>query len=544
MGVTFSPEDVASLRSMIGQRRIALGTAWLDQHRHLIETLDPAAPGAASFVGYLAQWVDAGYGSPSLLENLIARFPAGQRDWLTLAEYAHLRMAEAVVAMFAEEPDRAIERLQLVLALGDELHERGLLVIANFWIARSLRKKGRYDDALTYAVAARTAAQELGFTKMVAIVQVLEVWLYFQKGKTVEAHALLKKASDALADCDDHISRGNIESAFGRIARRSGRYRQALMHFAAAVEEYKLADPRHPHLARTLVNSAFVKRLMSLQIHKKLDEESARRGKPAGESKNSAALENRAHVDRLRQEARQDLTSAAEIYAEHHIHAGLGNTHVNLGHLYLDRGDLDLAAEEAQTALEMGEQKFDYILIARSRILQSMVEHEKYEEEVDDGYGPEHHAQLAHDLACDAVESAERTQNRRLIARAYVWQGLTLCNELLFDANGRDRARECHDKAAELLRPEPQDYIWNDLQTLKRKSFRTDSVNATLLEWSQGVVGEKSFQQIAEEFAEMIIPKVWEREGRKVSRVAKRLAVSPKKVRRVLSSRGLLDRAD
>ena len=105
-------------------------------------------------------------------------------------------------------------------------------------------------------------------------------------------------------------------------------------------------------------------------------------------------------------------------------------------------------------------------------------------------------------------------------------------------------ARQCHDRAAELLRPEPQDYIWADLQILKRKTVRTDAVNATLLEWSQGVVGEKSFQQIAEEFAELIIPKVWEREGKKVARVARRLAISPKKVRRVLASRGLLARED
>jgi len=37
-----------------------------------------------------------------------------------------------------------------------------------------------------------------------------------------------------------------------------------------------------------------------------------------------------------------------------------------------------------------------------------------------------------------------------------------------------------------------------------------------------------------------VIPKVWMREGRKVSRVAQRLSVSPKKVRRILRNAGLL----
>jgi hypothetical protein len=69
---------------------------------------------------------------------------------------------------------------------------------------------------------------------------------------------------------------------------------------------------------------------------------------------------------------------------------------------------------------------------------------------------------------------------------------------------------------------------------------RAGSIDSALQEWSQGLVGDKTFQQITEEFAGIIIPKVWEREDRKVSRVAKRLSVSPKKVRRILANRGLL----
>jgi len=38
----------------------------------------------------------------------------------------------------------------------------------------------------------------------------------------------------------------------------------------------------------------------------------------------------------------------------------------------------------------------------------------------------------------------------------------------------------------------------------------------------------------------MLIPRVWGREGRKISRVATRLSISPKKVRRILHSAGLV----
>jgi DNA-binding NtrC family response regulator len=57
------------------------------------------------------------------------------------------------------------------------------------------------------------------------------------------------------------------------------------------------------------------------------------------------------------------------------------------------------------------------------------------------------------------------------------------------------------------------------------------------------MVGDKTFQQITEEFAEIVIPKVWLREDRKISRVAERLSISPKKVRRILQNAGLRSRS-
>lgn len=44
----------------------------------------------------------------------------------------------------------------------------------------------------------------------------------------------------------------------------------------------------------------------------------------------------------------------------------------------------------------------------------------------------------------------------------------------------------------------------------------------------------KTLQQITEEFAETLPPKAWLREDRNISRLAERLSVSSKKVRRIL----------
>jgi hypothetical protein len=66
-------------------------------------------------------------------------------------------------------------------------------------------------------------------------------------------------------------------------------------------------------------------------------------------------------------------------------------------------------------------------------------------------------------------------------------------------------------------------------------------VDEKLRAWSRGIVGQKTFQQVTEEFAEVVIPQVWLREGKRISRVAQHLSVSPKKVRRILRNAGLLN---
>ena len=69
--------------------------------------------------------------------------------------------------------------------------------------------------------------------------------------------------------------------------------------------------------------------------------------------------------------------------------------------------------------------------------------------------------------------------------------------------------------------------------------LRAGAVDAKLRRWSQGLVDDQTFQQMTEEFAAVVIPGVWLREGKNVSRVVARLSISPKKVRRILNRVGL-----
>jgi hypothetical protein len=191
------------------------------------------------------------------------------------------------------------------------------------------------------------------------------------------------------------------------------------------------------------------------------------------------------------------------------------------------------ADDEAGQAYALGEEKQDYILMARARLLECMVENAKLEEQIED---PAWVAHLALEAAAEAVGLARRTENRRLLARALIWHGLTICNT---SPGSTDAAREMSEQAAALLKNEVQDHIWEDLQTLKEKVVRGGNLDATLQAWSQGVVGDRSFQQLTEDFADLVIPRIWEQEARKVARVSRRLSISPKKVRRVLARLGL-----
>jgi tetratricopeptide (TPR) repeat protein len=531
---------IAELRQLIADRNIGGGLSLLEKCADRIELLGPRQKNAAAFLGYLAQWVDIGFGNGRLVRKLLDRFPRDRRESLPLSDYAHLRMAEGLVAMLEEEFDKAVGDFEKVVALEEELHDRQLVSITHFWIGRCRRREGHYDEALSHTAIAREMAMRQKLPRIAAVMRILEAWIVFQQGRSEEAMGILAESEAVLRDTDDYVTLGNIQSAYGRIERRRGRYHQALQYFTKAIAEYKKRNPRHRNLARSLVNIAFVKRLIALDLRSRIDRDVARRRrtkKGGVRPGSSRRMQDWRRYERLQEQAMAHLEEAGEIYRHYDDHRGLGTVQVNSGYLHLDHGELDRAKREGETAYRLGAEKQDYILRARARVLEAAVERAKFEEQVEDGSERGHPAQLAADLAREAVECAKHTENRRLLARAYIELGMTLCNEFFQDTRA---AQECAEHAAALLSPENRDALSADLQKLKAKLLRAGGIDQTLREWSQGAVGEKTFQQISEEFAGIVISKVWLREGRKVSRVAEKLSISPKKVRRVLRNMGFL----
>jgi tetratricopeptide (TPR) repeat protein len=337
---------------------------------------------------------------------------------------------------------------------------------------------------------------------------------------------MIDEAEAELSSTDHALSLGNIESARGRFVRRSGEYTKALAHFERAVSIYSERHARHPNLARALTNAAYVKRLIALDLRKRLHS-----GKARGPQ--------HAKYLQICQEALEMLGQAGEIYSLHHHQGGTGSVLVNAGHLHLDSGDIDRASAEALKAHELGQERGDRILMARARILQAAAANARVDEQLGDDTDTAVFANLALEYAEEAIALAQQTQNKRLLTGAYIARGATAANDFFQEW---DTAKKYVSLASDLMSKDDRDHLSKDLAALKSRILRASGIDETLRAWSEGILGSKTFQQITEEFAEIVIPKVWAREGRKISRVAVKLSISPKKVRRILRNAELLER--
>jgi len=531
------------LKVALRHRQIARGVAILTGARADLMQIQPDTPNAASLLLLLAQWVDVGYPDEQLLGTLLQRFSPECRKKLCVDDYLRLRMAEASRALLTGEADAAIEALDFVLKTERNFPDPGLAAMAHFWKGRAHRKKGEYETSLQHLVRACELAEESKDELLKAVIQIQESWLLFQSGKRRDAMQLLAHAENVLKTTDHYIALGNIESARGRIVRRSGEYEAALEHFTRAVAVYARGDPNHRNLARTLVNASYVRRLLALQIRKRID-----RGVQLGRARSTPGTRPpmnsrealRMRYEQLSQGAIQDLIQARDLYALHANRDGFGRVALNLGYLHLDRGEIDQSALDADEAYHLGLQQKDHILMARARILEAAIENAHVEEQTGEDADIALHAARAREYSEEALGLARETQNRRLLAGACIALGMTAANDFFREW---ETARRFASDAAELIGPGENDHIVEDLGVLKTKIVQMAGIDETLRSWSEGLVGGKTFQQITEEFAEIVIPKVWMREERKISRVAESLSVSPKKVRRILRNAGLLGRS-
>jgi tetratricopeptide (TPR) repeat protein len=512
------------LNRALVNRDVNRGFAFLERVGDDLAKLGPDHPNGFAFLLCVAQWVDLGFRDAAHLEKLTDRFAAVSRGSLPFSDYVRLRMVEAHRALVSEGAQNAASIFGFVLEVEPGILEPHLLVLAHFWKCRAHRRQGEYDLALHHIQEAKRLAEVMGAPRLMAVMNIHLSWLLFQRGQRKDALCLLDEAETELKSTGHALSLGNIESARGRFVRRSGEYAKAIAHFERAVEIYGDRYADHPNVARALVNAAYVKRLIALDLRQR-----SRSGRAKG-------ADHTRYLETL-QEALELLRRAGDIYSRQHHQAGTGSVLVNAGHLHLDSGDIERAEDEAQKAFLLGEQKQDHILMARARILQATIQNERAEEQVGESADIAMHAHLAHKYSEDAITLAKMTQNHRLLAGAYVARTTIAANDFFQDW---EAAKNFASLAGEMLGRDDLDHLSKQLNSLKSRILKVTGIDEKLRAWSEGIVGDKTFQQITEEFAELVIPKVWMREGQKVARVAKQLSVSPKKVRRILGNVNLL----
>ncbi len=509
---------VPLLEVALFERDIATGFRLLDEAFPASDPTGGSLDVSVSLLLCVAQWVDLGYRTLAFLETLEAAHATADWAGLALLDYLKVRMVEGYRMLATERLEEAIDVLGVVLRIGKGVLDDYLLFLANFWKGRAHRKLGEYEHAASNIATARQAAEHAGAPKLMAVTKIHESWLAFQSGKRQHAFDLLTEAETELLPTGHSLSLGNIESARGRFVRRSGDYAGALRHFEAAMKLYQLGCPDHPNMARALVNAAYVKRLMALELQ-------PRDGQASGI----------VHAKSLRmsREALTMLEGAGKIYSLHQHQTGSGSVLVNAAHIHLECGDIDQAATEAQRAFNLAEEKGDQILMARAKAVQSAVELARSEEQLGDEPNIGLHAHAAVDHAEAAIALARQTQNKRLLCEACIARGLVAASDFFQDW---ELAKEFVGKAAGLLTHDDRDHLYKQLGGLKAKLSGVTHVDATLRAWCDGQVGDKTFQQVQEEFAELVIPKIWLRSGKNISLVAKNLSMSPKKVRRILRS--------
>lgn len=533
------PQFGEELRSALRLRCTERGLKLLAESEAEFGKIGPTTPGGPRLLLLIAQWVDVGYRDYRVIEALLEQFPHACRARLPMEDYLSLHLVEAFRDISASDLDAAVNKLDLTLRTYRELPNPSHEALAHFWKGRAHRKKGEYETALKHITQAREMAKADGDEIFTAVIQIQESWLLFQKGLSKEALQILDRAESVLKSTDHYVALGNIESARGRIVRRAGEYAKALEHYSRAVEIYSRRDANHVNVARTLVNAAYVQRLLALQLRKRIDTK-AQAGRSQSAAIRQRALPNDTPLARyqsLWQGAVNALTRAREIYALHEHFDGIGKVLSNIGYLHLDRGDIERAWEEATEAYQIGVRQNDHILMARARILESAIENAHVEEQTGEDVDVAVHANQARQYSEEALSLAHETQNRRLLAGASIARGTTAANDFFQDW---ETARRYAAEATALIGPGENDHLVEDLTALKTRIVKASGINDTLRGWSEGIVGDKTFQQITEEFAEIVIPKVWMRADRKISRVASSLSVSPKKVRRILRNSGFM----
>lgn len=499
------------LADALGWRKLDDVRALLPEARRALKEILPSRGDSYRLLDYAARSIDLDWSLLGDVEEALGAFTAGPLGCLWMSDLAHLDIATGLVAFHRGDYPAALARLGDALRAADRIQDDDLKIVTRYNIARCYWREGTYSKALTFAQEAEALAEGWTSAAIVPVIKILKHWLYFLTGDYVSSLRLLDEVRQQLSP-NDHVSRGDVLSATGRRLRQERRYDEALDHFAQAIAAYSQFDRHYRNIGRCHHNIAFVYRLKALEIEQK-------------PGLSSEARKRMAAKDRT--EAFGHLRKAVEIYQLHpeRQRHGLGTVENIRALLFCDLGKYSDAIRHAETAFRLGrnernEDASDYAVMANSKIVQCKAELDR---------GRFSSRRTAKAAADEAVELALKTQNRRLIARAYTWLGFALLKPPF---NAPDEAEYCWREARNRLRPEDLDYLVDDVDELRRQIDKFDGSEPVVDVLTKGAVLDRDLEETLLEVEVKIIRYAYEECDRIARRTAKELGIGHGRVER------------
>jgi tetratricopeptide (TPR) repeat protein len=479
------------------------------------------------FLDYVARCIDLDWGLVEPVEKVFSRFPTPSDP--TLRDRVHLDIVTGLLDFHRSHYDEAFRSFQDAAAIASRTADKELSSMCLYYLARSAWKRTQYSEGLRHAAAAREMADAAGLPTRVALVQMLEGWLQFLLGDFEAADTLIESARQTMEGSRDHVTTGDVSSYKGRRARQRGDFEEARKQFQSAILAYDTFDPDYRNVARCHQNIAYVH---CLQIRQALDKETR---------------ENRRGLYRMSEDlqakALRHSKEAERIYGlfPERTRRGRAKLLNDRALLYALNSNLRRSAELAEAAYNLASGKDeadggsgsrlrprdaadrDRITMANARNVACMVALEQ------DNYAK------ALNLAREALDLAEQTENRRVCARA-----LTSLGSVLLKLNNAVEADDLYQRAVAQLKPEERDemahdYVWSDLQRLRREiDAWIGSKDPTIVRLTAGQTRGLKLDRILERVERRVIGHVYEANGENAEATATELGIGDERVRKVV----------
>jgi len=532
------PEEFTKdLEVSLASRDIQSGIALLDANRDDLPLLDPGSHNVGVLLGCVSKWIDMDFSLLSVIQHLVSedKLAVSRRPALRFRDFAYLRFAEGIVGMHRGKIADALRHLTAVLNDARDLNDSRLMISGNYFVARCYRIKGLYDVAEEHAIEAQHLSEQQNgsLERQVAVIQILRAWLLFQKGDHAQAKQILEMAKTQLAHSSDYVSKGNAWSLHARMERRLSRSHLHL--FNHAVREYHNGgEPgkKHPNLARVLANRALTHILDAHRIALRLKEHQEQRGAATAQIRSVEENDLIRKFEALHKRAENDLTDAEAICRPLQMNRALASCCLRRAFMYFDQCNGQDARLKVVEAYTLAKEEDDYITMGRAKVLECMIEDQDYLDGVGD---TQDQSEKVYSCASEAVELAERTENRGLSARAYLAMGFALVDS----KNDKQQATVYLKRTENIYNGGGFDFLWEHLQRLRSKVADQGSISAELVQWIQKPE-KKSFDDLKD----LLCTLVWEYLGQNIGRAAKNLGVDPETVKSHLVGAGRLPRGE